>query len=193
MDFEDPNKSAKDEEILLASLEKPALFKILVDRYQSAFLRKAHGIIGREEDAEDIVQETFVKIYFNAAKFRKIEGIEFKSWAYKILVNTAITKYRKVKKEGTVEFLDPLLYEDKPAESSDLALSLDNKMAVASLISNLPETLKRLVSLYYLEDKSYKDIAASEGMTIPALKMKLFRAKKLLKKAAEEMADKNNE
>ena len=79
----------KDEEILAASLEKPAFFKILVDRYQEAFLRKALSILRRQEDAEDIVQETFVKIYFNGKKFKKMEGIEFKSWAYKILINTS--------------------------------------------------------------------------------------------------------
>ena len=100
MDFEQTqNNQYKDEEILAASLNKPALFKILVDRYQEAFIRKATGILRNHEEAEDIVQETFVKIYFHGKKFKKLQGIEFKSWAYKILVNTAISRYRKISKK----------------------------------------------------------------------------------------------
>src|SRR3990167_5396737 len=108
--------NSKDEEILAASLEKPALFRILVDRYQDAFVRKALGIVRQKEEAEDIVQETFVKIYFNGQKFKKYDGIEFKSWAYKILVNTAISRYRKISKKWQAESADPL----------DLELASDN-------------------------------------------------------------------
>ena len=106
MDFTENN--LKDEEILAASLEKPALFRILVARYQEAFIRKALGILRQREEAEDIVQETFVKIYFNGKKFKKMEDVEFKSWAYKILVNTAISRYRKISKKWRMESTDPL-------------------------------------------------------------------------------------
>lgn len=172
--------SLKDEEVLWLSQEKPSLYKTLVDRYQAAFLRKAQSIVKSPEVAEDIVQEAFVKIYFNAKKFTKQEGIEFKSWAYRVLVNVAITKYRKLKKERAVEFLDPVLYENLPHEQ-DLALVTDAKAQVESVLARLPKPTARLVALYYLEDKPYKDIAAQEGITIPALKMKLFRAKRMLK------------
>lgn len=172
--------SLKDEEVLWFSQEKPSLFKILVDRYQAAFLRKAQSIVRSPEAAEDIVQEAFVKIYFNAKKFTKQEGIEFKSWAYRVLVNVAITKYRKLKQERAVEFLDPVLYENLPHEQ-DLTLIADAKAQVENALARLPKPIARLVALYYLEDKPYKDIAAQEGITIPALKMKLFRAKKILR------------
>ena len=175
----------KDEEILAVSLEKPAFFKILVDRYQEPFLRKALGILRQQEEAEDIVQETFVKIYFNAKKFKKMEGIEFKSWAYKILVNTAISRYRKISKKWRAESADPLdleLASERNLSTEDIVLESETKSATAELLSRLPEPLSRLLSKYYIEDKSYKEIAKEEGVTIPALKMKLFRAKKLLKK-----------
>ena len=187
MDFEETKEKevVKDEEILILSLEKPALFKILVDRYQEAFLRKALGILRQQEEAEDIVQETFVKIYFNGKKFKKMEGIEFKSWAYKILVNTAISRYRKISKKWQAESTSPLdleLASERNLSTEDIVLESETKSVAADLISRLPENLARLVSKYYLEDKSYKDIAKEESLTIPALKMKLFRAKQLLKK-----------
>ena len=185
MDFnQTQNNQYKDEEILAASLNKPALFKILVDRYQEAFVRKAIGILRNQEEAEDIVQETFVKIYFHGKKFKKLQGIEFKSWAYKILVNTAISRYRKISKKWQAESADPLdleLASEKHLSTEDIVLESETKSITADLISRLPKPLARLVSLYYIEDRSYKDIADKESLTIPALKMKLFRAKKILK------------
>ena len=182
----------KDEEVLTASLEQPALFRILVSRYQEAFIRKALGIVRQREEAEDIVQETFVKIYFNGKKFKKMDGIEFKSWAYRILVNTAISRYRKISKKWQAESNDPLDLEtasDSALSTDNIILESENKSLTAELLSRLPKPLARLVSLYYIEDKPYKEIASQEGLTMAALKMKLFRAKKLLKNIAEEKKD----
>ncbi len=184
----------KDEEILILSLEKPAVFKILINRYETAFLRKALDILRQREEAEDIVQETFVKIYFNAKKFKKKEGIEFKSWAYKILVNTAISRYRKIKKIWHAESNNPLDLElagERNLSTEDIVLESETKSIAADLISQLPENLARLISKYYLEDKPYKDIAKEESITIPALKMKLFRAKNILKKYINNNGDKH--
>ena len=128
MDF---NKNySKDEEILAASLEKPAIFKILVDKYQEAFIRKALGILRQQEEAEDVVQETFVKIYLHGKKFKKMDGIEFKSWAYKILVNTAISRYRKISKKWQAESADPLdleLAEERNLSTEDIVLESEAK------------------------------------------------------------------
>lgn len=199
MDFESitsnssENQFIKDEEILTASLNKPALFKILVDRYEKAFVRKALGILKNKEEAEDIVQETFVKIYLHGKKFKKLEGVEFKSWAYKILVNSAISRYRKISKKWQAESLDPLdleLAREQKLSTEDMVLESETKSVTADLISRLPKPLARLVSLYYIEDKSYKEIAERESLTVPALKMKLFRAKKMLKDSIKK--DKND-
>jgi len=190
MDFAENN--LKDEDILAASLEKPALFRILVARYQEAFIRKALGILRQREEAEDIVQETFVKIYFNGKKFKKMEDVEFKSWAYKILVNTAISRYRKISKKWRMESTDPLdleLASERDFSTEDMVLAKETKSVTADLISHLPKPLARLVSLYYIEDKSYKEIAKQESVTIPALKMKLFRAKKLLRALYKNRSD----
>ncbi len=177
------NKELKDEEVLRLSFDDPSYFTLLVDKYQAPFLRKAMGILRNQEEAEDIVQETFTKIYKYGHKFKKEVGIEFKSWAYKILMNTAFTHYQKAKKSGSnVEYLDPLLYEDALEDNQDLSVAHDAKAAVQSVIEQMPEHLARVLKLYYLEDKSYADICKEEGISIPTLKMRLFRAKRLFKK-----------
>jgi len=183
----DNYKNLPDEKILELTADDPSYFTILVDKYQVPFLRKALSVVRSKEEAEDIVQETFVKIYKYSDKFTKKKDIEFKSWAYKILMNTSFTHYQKVKKtSGNTEFLDPVLYEDLPGENNDLDVIHDAKAAVAETINKMPEHLGRVLRLYYVEDKSYADICKEEKISIPTLKMRLFRAKRLFKKLSVE-------
>lgn len=178
----------KDEEIIELAAKDPSHFAVLVDKYETPFLRKVLGIVKNKEEAEDIVQETFVKIYTNSHKFKKKEGIEFKSWAYKILMNTSFTHYQKLKKSrGNMEYLDPVLYDEMPSESSDFGSISDAKRTVHKVIAKMPEHLGRILKLYYLEDKSYRDICKLEKISIPALKMRLFRAKRLFEKLSTEI------
>ncbi len=181
----------KDEDILKASLKDPAIFGMLVDRYEGAFLKTAFGVVRDRAEAEDVVQETFTKVYVNGARFTPQPGATFKSWAYRILMNTAFTHYQKAKKTGgKTEYLDEVRYDEEgmgPAvDGRDLALVNDAKKMVAEIIAAMPEHLARLLRLYYLEDKSYKDIAIEEKISMSTLKMRLFRAKRLFKKLADE-------
>lgn len=180
-----------EDEILRKSISNPRLFGILVDRYQIAFVRKAQGIVRSQEEAEDIAQEAFTKIYLNAGKFQKLPGIEFKSWAWRILVNTALTHYRKLKKSfGDVSYLDEILAKGEDAE---FGLSVENSLDqearaawVKEAIADLPEEAAALLRAHYIEDRPYEEIANARGLTIGALKMKLFRARKGLKDVLEQ-------
>lgn len=174
----------KDEDILKASLNEPALFELLVEKYHDPLMRAAWRVVHGREEAEDIVQEAFVKIYKNAHKFEKQEGIEFKSWAYKVTINTAITHYRKLKRG---EFLseDPSIYQEAGQEElADVRIfsKTDARAAVADTLQQMPDHLRTVLEHYYMEDKSYRTIADEEGISISTLKMRLFRAKKMFKK-----------
>lgn len=179
--------AAKDEIVLTASLKNPNLFGVLVDRYQDAFMRSAQRVVKTREDAEDIVQEAFAKIYKNAKKFKKQEGIEFKSWAYKVLVNTSYTFYQKLKKKQAVsmEFFETYKY-DIMDEKDNLKADLETKEIIAKVLLELPEDLKRIVEMHYLKDLSYETISQQEKLSIPAIKMRLFRGRKLMKKTLED-------
>jgi len=74
LSLEEEGAEKSDEELLKVSLSHPSLFALLVRKYQEPFLRKAQGIVREREEAEDIVQEAFTKIYLNAGKFKKQEG-----------------------------------------------------------------------------------------------------------------------
>lgn len=177
----------RDEEILVASQDEPALFEILVDKYQDPLMRAALRVVRNREEAEDIVQEAFIKMYKNADKFTKMEGIEFKSWAYKITINTAITHYRKLKR-GEILAEDPAIFQEPDMEMADVrvAHTADDKATVASIMRRLPAHLRTVLYSYYMEDKSYKTIAKEQKISIPTLKMRLFRAKKIFKKLSSD-------
>lgn len=167
-----------DEVILERSIKHPSLFAVLVKRYQEAFLRKAESIIHNPEEAEDIVQETFTKIYFNARRFTPQEGASFKSWGYKILVNTTFSHYQRLKKKGMTHIeLDPEFYETlpDPANRSEEETMRDY---VASFLSRMPAQLARPLKLHFIDEYSQKEIATMEGTTVSAVKTKIYRAKR---------------
>ncbi|MDO8520829.1 MAG: RNA polymerase sigma factor [bacterium] len=185
-DTENIGAEMKDEEVLKRSLKHPGLFAILVDRYQDAFLRKAESIIHVREEAEDIVQETFTKIYFNARRFEPQAGASFKSWGYKILVNTTFTHYQKLKKKGAAHIeLDPEFYETfaDPVNRSEEETMRDY---VASFLSQMPKQLARPLRLHFLEEYSQKEIATMEGTTVSAVKTKIYRAKREFERLLDE-------
>ncbi len=178
----DKLKNLKDEEILIQSLNNPRLFECLVSKYRDSFLRTANRVLNNIEEAEDAVQDAFVKIYFNAKKFKKQEGIEFKSWAFKILFNTALTRYRKAKRNWTrAEYNDEILLSVEDKNYDDDFKKRYERDLIESVFKQMPEDLSSILRQHYLEDRPYIEISSQNGISIGAIKMKLFRARKLFK------------
>lgn len=167
-----------DEEVLVLSVEKPSAFALLVDKYQTAFLRRARKIVG-EETAADAVQDTFVKIYLNAKKFKKVEGASFKSWAYKILTNTCLTYAAKSNKERKVVMnLEPEIAENLPDLSGRWQEKLINKDEVASVLAKMSGILRQTLEDFFLKEKSQLEIALESGVSVGVVRTRLHRAKK---------------
>jgi len=167
-----------DEEILVLSVETPSAFAMLVDKYQTAFLRRARKIVG-EEISADAVQDTFVKIYLNAKKFKKVEGASFKSWAYKILTNTCLTYAAKSGKERKVVMnLEPEIAENLPDLASRWQEKLINKNEVVSVLAKMSGILRETLEDFFLKEKSQMEIALERGVSVGVVRTRLHRAKK---------------
>lgn len=178
-------EEAADEAVLLAAQDYPDMFSILVDRYQRPFLRLAGRILISKEEAEDAVQESFLKIYRFSGQLRQEQNSKFKSWAYKIVFNTALTHYRKAKKRlGDTEYLDAFLYETLKDE--DIEAEINSKILVKEVLEKMPLELREVLELHYLKDLSYAEISARKNITVPALKMKLFRAREIFRRLLNE-------
>jgi RNA polymerase sigma-70 factor (ECF subfamily) len=189
---EPKSEEYSDEELLAASAMHPSLFAHLVRKYEDAFLRKALGIVRSSEEAEDIVQEAFTKIYLNAAKFHKQDGASFSSWGYRILINTALTHYAKRKREGSIRAdLEPEIMELFPDKSLRQFEKTEAMDEVASILSRMPVPFARALNLFFIEGKTQEEMAAVEGVSLGAIKTRVHRAKKEFKKVYDTVTSKN--
>jgi len=185
-------EDASDEDILRASVSHPSLFVVLVRKYEESFLRKALSIVRQREEAEDIVQEAFAKIYMHAAKFRQQEGASFSSWAYRILINTALTHYVKRKKEsGRQVELDEEIWALIPDRNLRQFEKKEIADEVASVLVKLPESLAKALGMFFLEGKTQEEIAREEGLSVGAIKTRVHRAKKEFRRVYEAISSIN--
>lgn|GEM_PF-682145 len=176
-----------DEDILRASVEDPDIFVFIVRKYEAPFMRKARKVLYNDEDIEDVVQETFTKIYLHAEKFKTVEGASFKSWGYTILMNTAFTRYRKVMRrmEKTAE-LTPEHYESLPDTGHEESFGLETSDYVVSLLAKMPEHLARVLELHFLKQLPQQEIADREGVSLGAIKTRVHRAKAQFRALADQ-------
>ena len=176
-----------DADILARAKKEPELFALLVRRYEAALLRRARTILRNPEDAEEVVQDAFTKMYLYADKYRPQEGASFSSWMYTILNRVAYTKYatRRKEWEKTAE-LEPEHYESLPDERAEFLEDLSIRDEVVAALAKLPETAAKILRLQFIEGKSQEEIAASEGLSVPAVKTRVHRAKKLFKQTYDE-------
>jgi RNA polymerase sigma-70 factor, ECF subfamily len=177
----------RDEILLGCAIENPELFVHIVRRYEKAFLRKVKTVVWVKEDAEDIVQETFTKIYLKAHTFKSVEGASFKSWAYTILMNTACTKYRKnlLTAKRTVP-LSMEYYENLGDTVHEESFGLELSDYVVSIFARMPEHLSRALHLHFIKKLSQQEIAEEEGVSVGAIKTRVHRAKIQFRELAEQ-------
>ncbi len=176
-----------DAEVLARSRKDPNLFAILVRRYEAPFLRRAKTILRSPEDAEEVVQDAFTKIYLYGDRYSPQEGATFSSWAYTILNRVAFTKYQgnKAAWKETVE-LEPEHYESLPDAKAEFLEDLSIRNEVLAALAKLPETASRILRLQFIEGKTQDEISDIENLSIPAVKTRVHRAKKLFKQAYDE-------
>lgn len=180
----DNAKDFSDEEVLARSQGQPWLFSVLLERYQDAFMRKAMSILHNQLDAEEVVQDAFTKIYMNAGSFSPQEGAKFSSWAYRILMNTAFTRYQKKVKEGQRFInLDPE-FEAFVRDQSESQVKNERGDAIERVLERLPGHFVVVLRLHYLERWSHKDIAKETGENVGTIKARIHRAKAAFRKEA---------
>lgn len=171
-----------DHEVLALSIKDPRVFEVLVDRYEEAFVNKIAAILKNKEQAQDIVQDTFVKIYLNAHKFELQEGASFKSWGYKILLNTCFTFCKKHNRQKDfVSNVDQDVLNSVSGGNSDYEKKLETDHFLF-VVSKLPETFGKLLKLVAFEGKTHEDIAKEEGISVGAARTRLHRARREFKK-----------
>ena len=163
------------------------LFERLVRRYQSRILAHLSRMVGNRDDALDLSQEIFVKVF--QALDRYNPEFKFSTWLFRIAGNAAIDHLRK-RRLRTIP-LEPSDSEGQRVSSPeyrnlepDPYATLRNAErgdAIASAIQNLPQEFRELIALRHFTGLSYEEIAEIKGMPLGTVKNKLFRARAVLK------------
>lgn len=166
-----------DEELLRESLRNPDAFEHLMIRHQREFLSRAQAVVKSRDEAEDVVQETFVRMYRFAPKFSESSGT-FRAWSITILMNVARTKYQKAAKErGTFVHLEDEHYASLPdTNRTDHEIYLDTE-DVKRVLAKVDADTAEILSLAYLEGLPYEEIASLKSISVGAVKARVHRAK----------------
>jgi len=175
-----------DESALLAKAREGdlAAFNELVNRYSRKIYRLAKHITQNDEDAEDVLQETFLKAFEHLSSFQGQS--KFYTWIVRIAVNESLMKLRKRKSDRTVPLDEPLdmgedtvvreiaVWEDNPEQKysrEELAGILDEA------VQSLKPAFRTVFVLRDIEELSTEETAEALGISVPAVKSRLLRAR----------------
>src|SRR5712692_920493 len=168
-------------------------FREIVERYQSKVFSIIYGILRNHNDAEDIAQQVFAKVYFS------IRNFDFRSslltWVYKITVNECYDYLRKKRVRKLVYESDFSQEDAQRMEASepavDPAAPIDLSLAQRDLVTKLLEKVsaedRNLMLLKEVEGHSVEELAAMTGLNENTIKVKLFRTRQKLLKAAQRL------
>lgn len=164
----------------------------LVRRYERPVYSVLMRVVRRSEDAEDLVQETFVKA------FRALERYDpersFAAWIFTIASRLAIDHYRRRRIQTvSLNVTDPgsgeertMDVEDKGLKPDEVTSYAEEEARTASLIDSLPEHYRIVVLLRHQQDLSYEEIAEALNLPLGTVKARIHRARALLKDRIQE-------
>lgn len=169
-------------------------FRIFVEKYHKLVLNVCNNILNNKDDAMDISQEVFIKIYQSIERFRGESKVS--TWLYRIAVNKSLNHLRSIKKKNRFSSLDvifgnndsPIDPELKPGENIELD---ENKKVLYFALKKLSDKQNIAISLSFFEDLSYKEISEVMEISITEVGVLINRGKKKLNKIITNYYQKN--
>jgi RNA polymerase sigma-70 factor (ECF subfamily) len=176
----------EDRQLVQSHLDgDPRAFGTLVDRYQSRLISFVNRMVGDFERSEDLVQETFVRVYRHVQRFDQTR--KFSTWIYTIASNLAKNEIRNRRRSPLVLFQaitqhwkddhQPLQFEDASNRPDDLYEQRALKEMVERCVAQLPIYHRAIFVLRELEGRSYAEIADIIGCNLGTVKSRLNRAR----------------
>ncbi len=156
-------------------------FRVLVEKYQQTAFRLAFRMLGDEDEARDVVQDSFIRIWEKFDTYNENE--KFTSWMYRIVSNRAIDSLRAIKRRAgiSLEKLHPEKLETREA-GADIILENQEAGELIRFIScGLPEKQQLVFSLRDLQGLSSQEVQEISGMTEDAIKSNLYHARKAIR------------
>lgn len=171
---------ASDLELVRKAKKKNAeAFSELVRRHEKVVYNLAFRFMREASLAEDMAQEAFLKA------FRLLKGFRgdctFSTWMYRVTCSVCLTELKRRKRRGEVEFLP----DHAGAVTGNEAEAADMAAQVRRAVTHLPERYATIITLYYLQEMPYEEIARIMEIPMGTLKTWMFRARKELREIVE--------
>jgi len=163
------------------------LFNELFRKYRGKVYAIARRYTASAEDALDIVQDVFIKVYSN---FKELKSIgSFESWITRVTTNRCIDWLRKKKREGVVGELDSAQFEDRTEDSPSERLGSEElKRAVLGALKRLSAAHRLVLTLWWKKRLTYREIAESMGCSVGTVMSRLHYARRYLRNHLEAAA-----
>lgn len=157
-------------------------FAMLVDVLYPRSLRFALHMVGNREDAEEAVQDAFVRVWHNLGRFR--DDARFEPWLFRILANRCRSLMEKRRRHAAV-----VQYGDVPERGGPIRENDDRDWTeeIYRVLATLPAEQREAFLLRHVEDMAYEDIAAVTGVGLSALRMRVKRACDVLRARLSEV------
>jgi RNA polymerase sigma-70 factor, ECF subfamily len=184
------DKTSKEEALIRRVQARDEIaFRELVERYQDKVFSIIHGILRNHNDAEDIAQQVFTKTYFSISSFDLRSSLI--TWIYRITVNECYGYLRKKRARRVVyesDFSSEEALRAEAGECVDPAPPVERQLLerdlAAKLLAKVPKEARTLMMLREVEGHSLEELAGMTGLNENTIKVKLFRARQKLLKAA---------
>jgi len=157
----------------------------LVIRHQDYIFNVVIKMLRNREEAEEIAQDTFIKAYEVLASFKG--EAKFSTWLFKIAYRKSLDRIKMNKRSATLELVENLTEDVSLDFENGLEIMLmeERKQIIKSCILKLPEIEAAIITLYYYEEQSVKEIAEITNLSQDNIKVKLYRSRKLLYSSLE--------
>lgn len=174
-------------------------YRLLVERYQRRVYGIAIGVLKNPEDAMDVTQDVFVKVYKNLGSFKGDSS--FYTWLYRVCVNLCIDHVRKAKRARSVEYDDGIARDDGGEDAAPLVADTAHmhpgkaaersqlRDAIAAALDQLSENHRTIIILREVEGLSYEEIAEAMECHVGTVMSRLHHARKNLQKALKPFLD----
>jgi len=173
------SKLSDEKLVHLVRSQDQELYRHLIQRYQQKLMRYATYLTQDPDQAADVVQESFIKVFTNLHGFNT--KMKFSSWIYRIVHNQALNQIKKEKK--MINF-DPSEWFVRFPSSQNIEeeyLEKETKKEIKQCLGELPFKYRSVLTLFYLEDKKYKEISEILKLPLGTIAVRLSRAKKLMR------------
>jgi len=166
-------------------------FAELVGLYQDKLFYMAFRMLNNRQEAEDVVQETFLRVYKNLDRFD--ETMKFSTWIYRIATNLCIDRLRKRKPVYSLDADSPehegldgysMIPSDNRTPESEMLMT-ETQRIIHQAIESLPPKYKTVMTLRYLQDMSLQEVGDVLDMPVTTIKTRVHRGREFLRKKLE--------